>query len=157
MFNTKKYLSLYNHGVNDDNKYGFKVGDIVHTAREVIANRYGYCGYEEMTIPAGARVRLLSVKETTLNASYDHEGRGDVYIDFEFLDYTNPDGTRVRCGNRHGYGIMEANSDFMMAPDGSGWPGYCRDGLWHGVAYTLGEPDRYGRRECIWTNTMRVS
>ena len=152
----EKYLSLFNGGANDDNKYGFKVGDIVHTTREVIANRYGYCGYEEMNIPAGSRVRLLSVKETSLNASYDINGRGDVYVDFEFLDYKNPDGTPVRCGNRHGYGLMEANPDFMMDPKGRGWPGYARNGMWHGVEYTLGEPDMYGRRDIIYTNTVSL-
>lgn len=152
--NREKYLSLYNGGANDDNKYGFNVGDVVHTSGKTIANRYGYCGYEEMDIPRGARVRLLSVKETTLNASTNINGRGDVYVDFEFLDHKNPDGTPVRCGNRHGFSIMEAHPDFLLAPNGTGWPGYRRNGMWCGLDYTLGEPDRFGRREIIYTNTL---
>lgn len=154
--NREKYLSLSNGGICDDNKFGFKTGDVVHTANQTIANRYGYCGYEEINIPAGARVRLLSVKETILNKSYDPSGRGDVYVDFEFLDYKNPDGTPVRAGNRHGYGIMEAKDNFMMDPNGRGWPGYVRDGMWHGIDYTLGPADMYGRQDIIYTNTVKL-
>lgn len=154
--NREKYLSLYNGGASDSNKHDWKVGDVVHTARTIVANRYGYCGYEEMDIPAGSRVRLLSVKQTELNAVHSSDGFGDVYVDFEFLDYTNPDGTPVRCGNRHSFSLMEATNDFMMDPEGRGLPGYARNGMWHGVDYSLDEPDMYGRRDIIYTNTVKL-
>ena len=130
MPNREKDLSPPNLGQNDDNKFGWKLGDILHTSSSVRANGYGYCGYEEMDLPRGTRVRLIGIKQTDLNAQY-HNGVGDVYVDFQCVDLKNPDGTPVTCGNRHAWSLLEANPDHMEAPDGSGDLGMVRDGVWY--------------------------
>ncbi len=129
MFNREKYLNPLNLGRNDDNKFDWKVGDILHTSGTVSANGYNYCGYEEMRLPLGTRVRIIGIKQTTLNTWA--RGIGDVYVDFECVDLENADGTPVTCGNRHAWSLLEANPDFMLAPDGSGDLGMVRDGVWY--------------------------
>ena len=128
-----------NLGREDNNKHGWVLGQIMHIARTIEANKYDYCDYSSMDIPTGALVRIIGIKQTDLNACYAKDGQGDVYIDFEFLNYFNDDGTPVTCGNRHSWTLAEASPDFMLCPDGSGEPGYlrpegCRDaGLWHSL------------------------
>jgi len=126
MPDTKKYRNTMNLGRKDVNKHGWKVGQILHLAREIIGNRYGYCGYEEYNVPAGARARITGIKQTSLNAK-SIGTIGDVYIDFELLDHTNPDGTPITCGNRHSYTMAEADRSFALCPDGSGEPGHIRE------------------------------
>jgi len=139
MPDSKKYRNTMNLNREDDNKHGWKLGQIVHVSRGIIANRYEYCGYPEMDVPAGAKARLIGIKQIRLNAVYDDDGVGDVYVDFELLDYSNPDGTPITCGNRHAWSLCEANPDFVLCPDGSGDPGYFRKegmrnaGLWHSL------------------------
>ena len=135
MPDVQKYRNTPNLGREDENKLNWKLGDIVHTAGSYMqANAYGYCGYEEFAIPVGSRARIIGIKQTDLNKTSFR--RGDVYIDFELLDHTNPDGTPITCGNRHAFSMAEANSDFAVCPDGSGEPGYLRSenmrdaGLW---------------------------
>ena len=136
MPNREKYLNTGNLNRNDVNKFGWKVGDVLHTSSSVSANGYNYCGYEEMRLPLGTRVRIIGIKQTDLNACYDKDGHGDVYIDFECLDHFNPDGTPMTCGNRHAGCIAERSHEFALCPDGSGEPGYLRgsgmrnEGLW---------------------------
>jgi hypothetical protein len=124
-----------NFGRADDNRHDWKLGDIVHTAGSYMkANGYNYCGYEEFEIPVGSRAMIIGIKQTDLNKTSFR--RGDVYIDFELLDHTNPDGTPITCGNRHAFSMAEVNKDFAFCPDGSGEPGYLRSenmrdaGLW---------------------------
>ena len=135
MPDVQKYRNTMNLGREDDNKFGWKLGDIVHTAGSyVTANGYNYCGYEPFDIPTGSRVRIIGIKQTDLNST--RWGNGDVYIDFECLDHFNPDGTPITCGNRHAGCIAERNPEFALCPDGSGEPGYIRrsgmrnEGLW---------------------------
>ena len=135
MPNAQKYRNTMNLGREDDNKHGWKLGQIVHIAGTYgRANGYNYCGYEEFEIPCGARARIIGIKQTDLNST--RWRNGDVYIDFELLDHTNPDGTPITCGNRHSFIMAEANKDFAFCPDGSGEPGYLRsegmrdEGLW---------------------------
>ena len=135
MPDVQKYRNTQNLGRDDDNKHRWKLGDIVHIAGTYgRANAYGYCGYEEFEIPQGARARITGIKQTDLNST--RWRNGDVYIDFELLDHTNPDGTPITCGNRHSFIMAEANKDFAFCPDGSGEPGYLRsrgmrdEGLW---------------------------
>lgn len=138
MPDTAKYRNTMNMGREDVNKHAFKIGQIVHTARQIIANRYDYCDYPEHNIPAGSRARITGIKQTSLNAKVPG-GIGDVYIDFELVDHVNSDGVPVTCGNRHGWTVAEANPDFALCPDGSGEPGYIRgsgmrdEGLWHSL------------------------
>lgn len=131
MLDTQKYRNTPNLGIADGNKLGWKLGDLLHTSGTVRANGYGYCGYEEMDLPRGTQVRLIGIKQTTLNASYSDSGVGDVYVDFECADLKNPDGTPVTCGNRHAWSLLEANPDHMACPDGSGELGLVRDGVWY--------------------------
>jgi hypothetical protein len=139
MPDTQKYRNTMNLGREDDNKHGWVLGQIMHIARTIEANKYDYCGYSAMDIPTGALVRIIGIKQTDLNACYAKDGQGDVYIDFEFLNYFNEDGTPVTCGNRHAWTLAEASPDFMLCPDGSGEPGYLRPeggrnaGLWHSL------------------------
>lgn len=130
MPNREKYLNTGNLNRNDVNKFGWKVGDVLHTSSSVSANGYNYCGYEEMRLPRGTRVRLIGIKQTDLNANHNN-GIGDVYVDFQCVDLKNPDGTPVTCGNRHAWSLLEANPDHMQAPDGSGELGMVRDGVWY--------------------------
>ena len=136
MPDTEKYLNPPNLGREDENNHGWKLGDIVHTAGSYVrANSYNYCGYEQFDIPVGSRARIIGIKQTDLNAAHNN-GAGDVYIDFELLDHTNPDGTPITCGNRHSFSMAEACREFTLCPDGSGDPGYVRgsgqrnEGLW---------------------------
>ena len=139
MPDTQKYRNTMNLGREDENKHGWVLGQIMHIARTIEANKYDYCGYSAMDIPAGALVRIIGIKQTDLNACYSKDGQGDVYIDFEFLNYFNDDGTPVTCGNRHAWTLAEASPDFMLCPDGTGEPGYLRRegmrsaGLWHSL------------------------
>ena len=130
MPNREKYLNTGNRGRNDVNKFGWSLGDVLHTSSSVRANGYNYCGYEEIDLPLGTKVRIIGIKQTTLNAKVVG-GIGDVYVDFECVDLKNPDGTPVTCGNRHGWSLLEANPDFMLAPDGSGDLGIVRGGVWY--------------------------
>jgi hypothetical protein len=88
---------------------------------------------------------LTGIKQTDLNST--RFGNGDVYVDFELLDYTNSDGTQITCGNRHGWTFAEASPDFSFCPDGSGDPGYIRDGnrrnsgLWESIEGVMEETD----------------
>ena len=133
MPNREKYLATPNLNRNDVNKFGWSLGDILHTGGAVRANGYGYCGYEEMDLPRGTRVRLVGIKQTDLNARHTNS-IGDVYVDFQCVDLKNPDGTPVTCGNRHAWSLLEANPDHMVAPDGSGELGMVRDGVWYSYA-----------------------
>ena len=144
MPNQEKYLATPNLGQNDANKLGWNVGDVLHTSGTVSANGYGYCGYEEMDLPRGTRVRLIGIKQTTLNACYNN-GIGDVYVDFECVDLKNSDGTLVTCGNRHAWSLLEANPDFMLAPDGSGDLGMVRDGVWYSYEQKPGIETDYSK------------
>jgi hypothetical protein len=131
MINQEKYLSTPSRGKSPENKLGWKVGDIFHVSR-ARANGYGYCGYEEIDLPRETRVRIIGIKQTTLNACY--YGVGDVYVDFECVDLKNDDGIPVTCGNRHAWSLLEANPDHMVCPDGSGDLGMVKDGVWYSYA-----------------------
>ena len=131
MLNQEKYLNTMNLGRSDANKLGWNIGDIFHTSGTVRANGYGYCGYEEMRLPRGTRVAIIGIKQTTLNASHDKNGVGDVYVDFQCIDLKNPDGTHVTCGNRHAWSLLEASPDFILAPDVSGDIGRVKNGVWY--------------------------
>ena len=144
MPNREKYLATPNLNRNDVNKFGWSLGDILHTGGAVRANGYGYCGYEEMDLPRGTRVRLIGIKQTTLNAQFKN-GIGDVYVDFQCVDLKNPDGTPVTCGNRHAWSLLEANPDHMVAPDGSGELGMVRDGVWYSYAQKPGIETDYSK------------
>ena len=144
MYNQEKYLATPNLGQNDANKLGWNVGDIFHTSSSVRANGYGYCGYEEMDLPRGTRVAIIGIKQTTLNAQH-HNGVGDVYVDFQCIDLKNPDGTHVTCGNRHAWSLLEANPDFMLAPDGTGEIGMVRDGVWYSYEQKPGIETDYSK------------
>ena len=144
MPNREKYLNTGNLNRNDVNKFGWKVGDVLHTSSSVSANGYNYCGYEEMRLPRGTRVRLIGIKQTTLNAEVVG-GIGDVYVDFQCVDLKNPDGTPVTCGNRHAWSLLEANPDHMVAPDGSGELGMVRDGVWYSYAQKPGIETDYSK------------
>jgi len=148
MTNQQKYLATRNRGRNDVNKLGWKIGDIFHTGGTTSANQYGYCGYEEIRLPCETRVRIIGIEQTSLN-SQNHNGIGDVYVDFECVDIRNPDGTPVTCGNRHAWSLLEANPDFMVCPDGSGDLGFVRDGVWYSYAGTDGQTNRFGQTEYI--------
>lgn len=129
MPDTAKYRHTMNMGREDVNKHGFRLGQIVHLARNIIANRYNYCNYPELNISVGARARIIGIKQTSLNAKIIG-GIGDVYIDLELVDRHNFDGAAVTLGNRHAWTVAEANPDFALCPDGSGEPGYIRrDGM----------------------------
>ena len=144
MPNREKYLATPNLNRNDVNKFGWSLGDILHTGGAVRANGYGYCGYEEMDLPRGTRVRLVGIKQTDLNARHTNS-IGDVYVDFQCVDLKNPDGTPVTCGNRHAWSLLEANPDHMVAPDGSGELGMVRDGVWYSYAQKPGIETDYSK------------
>jgi len=137
MPNKEKYLNTGNLNRKDVNKLGWKVGDVLHTGSSVRANGYNYCGYEEMDIPMGTKVRIIGIKQTTLNAKVVG-GIGDVYLDFECVDLKNADGTPVTCGNRHAWSLLEANPDHAVCPDGSGDLGLVRNGVWYSYAQKPG-------------------
>lgn len=162
MLDTEKYMNTMNLGSEDDNKFDLKLGDICHTAGTYVkANSYNYCGYEEFEIPTGSRARIIGIKQTGHNACYAADGRGDVYIDFELVDHTNPDGTPIRCGNRHAGCFAETSLDFAFCPDGSGEPGYLRRkdmrhaGLWVSLESTQIE-DHPEHGYCQWQHRKVV-
>jgi len=144
MPNQEKYLNPPNLGRNDNNKFGWKLGDILHTSGAVRANGYNFCGYQETELPRGTRVRLIGIKQTDLNARW-HNGIGDVYVDFECVDFKNSDGTPITCGNRHAWALLEANPDFMLAPDGTGEIGLVQDGVWYSYAPKPGIEEDYSK------------
>ena len=153
MPNTEKYMNTMNFGRDDDNKFGLKLGDVCHIGGTYVkANTYNYCGYEEFEVPLGARARIIGIKQTDLNASWSPDGRGDVYIDFELVDHSNPDGTPVRCGNRHAGCLAETDPRFATCPDGSDdlgylWPendsGLRWSGLWTSLLGTFNDDHQW--------------
>jgi len=153
MPDTEKYMNTTNLGSEDENKFGWKLGDICHVGGGwVTANGYNYCGYEEFKVPLGARAKIIGVKQTNLNATYGNDakgnkwkGEGDVYVDFELVDHTNSDGTPIRCGNRHGGTFAESNRRFAPCPDGSGDLGY----LWE-----KSDSDSWHRWSGMWVSMM---
>lgn len=145
MIDQVKYLATMNLGRQDDNKLNWKIGDIFHTSGTVSANGYNYCGYEETRLPRETRVRIIGIKQTTLNACNDKSGRGDVYVDFECVDLQNPDGTAVTCGNRHAWSLLEANPAHAVCPDGSGDLGLARNGVWYSYAQKPGTEVDYSQ------------
>ena len=156
MYDREKYINTMNLGRNDANKLGWKIGDILHTSGTSTANQYNYCGYEEMRLPRESRVRLIGVKQTSLNSQY-HNGIGDVYVDFECVDLKNPDGTPVTCGNRHAWSLLEANPDHMVCPDGSGDLGIVMAGVWKSYAGVYVEnPQGPSGRDYIRNKTIYV-
>ena len=157
MPNQEKYLATPNLGSEDANKHGWKLGDILHTSGSGTANQYNYCGYEAIDLPRETRVRIIGIKQTTLNAGYDKDGEGDVYVDFECVDLKNADGTPVTCGNRHAWSLLEANPDHMVCPDGSGDLGMVKDGVWMSYAGELGELGSFGQREYIRNKVMNIA
>jgi hypothetical protein len=156
VLNKEKYLATMNLGLQDDNKLGWKIGDIFHTSGTTRANGYNYCGYEEMDLPRETRVRLTGIKQTELNASF-HDGIGDVYVDFECIDRKNEDGTLVTCGNRHAWSLLEANPSHMVCPDGSGDLGMVLSGVWCSYAGVYeAELDHHGQRVYVRNKTIKL-
>lgn len=146
MPNQEKYLATMNLGRKDENKLNWKVGDIYHTSGTVTANQYNYCGYEEVRLARETPVRIIGVIQTTLNASYDKSGVGDVYVDFECVDLKNDDGTPVTCGHRHAWSLLEANPDHSECPDGSGDLGFIKKEVWYSYDGELGERNDIGQQ-----------
>lgn len=153
MPNVQKYRNTQNLGNEDVNKHGWNIGDVLHTSGTVSANGYGYCGYEEMRLPRGTKVRIIGIKQTTLNAQH-RNGIGDVYVDFECVDLKNTDGIPVTCGNRHAWSLLEANPDHMVSPDGSGELGMVRDNVWYSYAQKEGIEVDYSKE---WTSQRAQS
>jgi len=76
-----------------------KIGDIVRTVFEirnnpVVAERRGW-----EPVPANALGVVTRVEQTALNACYNRDGKGDVYVDVHIFD----DGTGKpwNAGNYH--------------------------------------------------------
>lgn len=143
-YDVTKYRNTPNRHRADSNHLGWKLGDILHTGAVCRANGYDYCGFPEIELPFGARVRLVGIHQTDLNRSHRsgrsvlYDGHGDVYVDFECIDLKNLDGTPVTCGNRHAWTLLEANPDHMICPDGSGDLGIVRGGIWYSYAQKPG-------------------
>jgi len=107
-YNRVKYINTMNLGRSDDNVLGLKLGDICHIVGSYVrANQYDYCGYPQFDVPEGAAVRIIGIKQTELNQGLN--GNGDVYLDLELVDHRNPDGTRIRMGNRHAWCLREVS------------------------------------------------
>ena len=123
------FNSTPNRNRQDSNKFGFKLGDILHVSMSFTANSYGHGG-TPTEIPRCAKARIVGIKQTTLNAELTNSV-GDVSLDVEMVDYTNEDGTPVQCGNYHAGRFIEADRWFALCPDGSGQPGR----LWPEGAY----------------------
>lgn len=146
MIDREKYMNTTNLDREDVNKFGFKLGDICHIGGSwVIANRYSYCGYPEFNVPRGAKVRIIGIHQTSLNAKIVG-GIGDVYVDLELVDYENSSDTPIRLGNRHAGTLAESSPYFAPCPDGSGWIGY----LWP-------DSDSGLRWSGMWTSMMGTS
>lgn len=148
MPDTEKYMNTTNLNREDVNKFGFKLGDICHIGGSwVTANRYNYCGYTEFDVPRGAKVRIIGVRQTSLNAKIPG-GIGDVYVDLELVDYENSFDVPVRLGNRHAGTLAEAHPYFAPCPcrDGCDWTGY----LWP-------KNDSGLRWSGMWTSMMGTS
>ena len=153
MPDTEKYMNTMNLGSEDDNKFDLELGNICHIGGSYVsANGYNYCGYEEFKVPLGSRARIIGIKQTNLNASWGKDGRGDVYVDFELVDHTNPDGTPIRCGNRHAGCFAETSPHFAPCPDGSGdlgyrWPdndsGLRWTGMWTSMLGTFDDDHKF--------------
>ena len=147
MPDTRKYANPSNIGRQDVNKHGWKLGDTVHVSGGyVIANRYNYCGYDEIEVPRLAKAKIIGIKQTTLNAEV-MGGIGDVYVDVVMVDLKNFDGTPVILGNRIAGTFCEANPNHMVCPDGSGDLGMVMDGKWLSYEGVWGETNRFGQQE----------
>jgi hypothetical protein len=147
MPDTEKYMNTMNLDREDVNKFGFKLGDICHIGGSwVIANRYNYCGYPEFDVPRGAKVRIIGICQTSLNAKIIG-GIGDVYVDLELVDYENSFDIPIRLGNRHAGALAESHPHFAPCPDGSDWTGY----LWPT------HPHSGSRWSGMWTSMMGTS
>ena len=147
MPDTRKYANPSNIGRQDVNKHAWKLGDTVHVSGGyVIANRYNYCGYDEIEVPRLAKAKIIGIRQTTLNAEV-MGGIGDVDVDVVMVDLKNFDGTPVILGNRIAGTFCEANPNHMVCPDGSGDLGMVMDGKWLSYEGVWGETNRFGQQE----------
>ena len=76
-----------------------RVGDIVRTVREirnnpVVAERRGW-----EPVPANSLGVVVAVKQTDLNARYNRNGKGDVYVDVHI--FNDGTGKAWKAGNYH--------------------------------------------------------
>ncbi|HIA03253.1 MAG TPA: hypothetical protein EYN66_15330 [Myxococcales bacterium] len=93
-----------------------KVGDIITLCRRRTANQYGHGG-EPVELPVGTLARVLRIEKPF--ATQDCH-----YVDVEFLNYQNADGSPVRGGNWHAGAFGEANRHWVELPDSEGKPFY---------------------------------
>ena len=74
-----------------------KVGDLVRNVHAVRTNHVVNAVRDWEPIEAGYVGIVVAVRETTLNACYHPDGKGDVYVDVVLA----ANGNMVRCGNYH--------------------------------------------------------
>jgi len=74
-----------------------QVGDLVRNVRAVRTNPVVNESRNWEPIEAGHVGVVVAVRETTLNACYHPDGKGDVYVDVVLA----ANGEKVRCGNYH--------------------------------------------------------
>ena len=72
-----------------------KVGDLVRNVSAVRTNPVVNESRGWEPVPAGHVGVVIGVRQTTLNASWNPNGVGDVYVDVELT----ANGEAVRCGN----------------------------------------------------------
>ena len=72
-----------------------KVGDLVRNVSAVRTNPVVNESRGWEPVPAGRVGVVVGVRQTTLNASWNPNGVGDVYVDVELT----ANGEKVRCGN----------------------------------------------------------
>ena len=72
-----------------------KIGDLVRNVLSVRTNPVVNESRGWEPVSAGHIGVVTGGRQTTLNASYDKDGKGDVYVDVVLT----VDGERVRCGN----------------------------------------------------------
>ncbi len=88
-----------------------KIGDTLTLCRPRTANRYGHGG-TPTDLPVGAKARVLRVEKP-------FPTQGCHYVDVVFDDYTNDDGTPIRCGNWHAGDFGEYWDNFLIRVSGS--------------------------------------
>ena len=74
-----------------------KVGDLVRNVRAVRTNPVVNEGRDWKPVESGHVGVVTAVRQTDLNACYNKDGKGDVYVDVVLA----ANGDRVRCGNYH--------------------------------------------------------
>ena len=103
--------------------FPINVGDIITLTSDSTVNKYKP---SERIMPMGSKAKVLAIRRPFPN-------QGCRYVDVEFINEFNPDGSPTRGGNWHAGSFGEVHGHFKPCPDGSGEMGFVFRKIWRSL------------------------